>query len=77
MDIGGMMELYGDGFSMLKCISVLIVLIDVISKEEPRCQLIMKAQHLQTTSNGTDFRIKGLDGLVAAMNLTQKNDDRH
>lgn len=71
------MELYGDGFSMLKCICMLIVLIDVISMAEPTCQLIMKAQNLQTTSNGTDFWIESLDGLAAAMNLTQKNDDRH
>jgi hypothetical protein len=45
------------------------VLIDVISKTEARCQLIMKAQHLQTTSNGTDFLIKSLHKLAAAMNL--------
>jgi hypothetical protein len=76
MVIGGMMELYSDGFSMLKCISMWIVLIDVISKAQPTCQL-MKAQYLQTTSNGTHFWIKSLDGLAATMNLTQNNDVHH
>lgn len=36
MTQSGMMELYGDGFSMLKCISMLIVLIDVISKDRSK-----------------------------------------
>ncbi len=55
------------------CESALLI---SFQRQNQTCQL-MKAQHLQTTSNGTHFWIKSLDGLAATMNLTQNNDVHH